>query len=124
MSNTDQLDIGFLKLQVEHGGGEWVGVQEGFGDVEAKVLFNEAKRAGQARRLPATMALAVSQVTVERIHDHIAATNRKFALGRIFETVREMQEKGHKCDPVGDDCTVCNVIRSVTAYKKSLKQSS
>ena len=81
MSNTDELDLAFLRLQVELGGGEWVGIQEGFEDIEALVMFNEA-RSGRRRVQGSTMVIPVSQVTVERVHDHIVKKNQEFAEGR------------------------------------------
>ncbi len=74
MSNVhDERDIAFLRLQVELAGAVWVGIQEGFADFEALVLFNDPDK-----RYGSTCSMKVSKVSVESVHDKFIAKRREF----------------------------------------------
>jgi hypothetical protein len=83
MSVADEFDLAYVKLTVEHGGGEFVGIQQTMNEEDPLVLFNEAKRTGLRRRYPATMAMKLSNVTPHSVHDHIVAKNAEFARARL-----------------------------------------
>lgn len=57
----NELDIYLFRRVIEENGGEWVGVQQGFEDVEPCVLFNARSGHGS------TMALKVTECTAERV---------------------------------------------------------
>ena len=85
MSTADEFDLAFVKLTVEHGGGEFVGIQQTMNEDDPLVLFNEAKRTGERRRFPATMALKLSDITPERVHGHIVLKNQEFKKARLIK---------------------------------------
>ena len=72
MSETNEFDAYALRQIVEQGGGDWVGVQEGFEDIEGLVLFNDLNS-----RHGSTMALKISKVTVKSVKSKIRAKRRE-----------------------------------------------
>lgn len=64
--NPGPSDEANLQRVVEEGGGDYLGIQEGIGPVQATVLFNDA-----AGLTESTMSLRVSDLSVERVRQRI-----------------------------------------------------
>lgn len=73
MLGMKSSEIELLKYHVKAGGGEWLGIQETIPPGPDLVLFYSP----QTR---STLALPVSEISIENVSSHIARSNRKFQI--------------------------------------------